>query len=117
MVLVISIIGWLVFSRFVPHYYLPVFPFVVLLYTLVSISIHAFQLKLAKKNMGKFTRSIMAITFLKIILYSAVAIFYIAIDKENAKTFVVVFLSLYVVFLVFEVFSLLRITQNSNKNE
>lgn len=115
-IFVVSIIAWLVFSKIIPQYYLPVFPFIILFYALVSASVHAYLVRLATKNMGKFTRSIMAITFLKLFIYSAVAIFYISIDKENAKIFVVEFMSLYVVFTIFEVFSLLNIASNNKIN-
>ncbi len=115
-VLVITVISWLVFSKFIPQYYLPVFPFLVLFYAVSSVSVYAYQLQLAKKDMGKFTRSIMIITFFKLILYSAVAIIYIAVDTANAKAFVACFMFLYVVFTVFEVISLLRITSHSKKN-
>ena len=116
LLLVIVLISWLIFSKFVPQYYLPIFPFIVLFYLLVSVSIHVYQLRLATKDVGKFTRSIMLITFLKLFLYSAVAIIFIAIDRENAKIFVACFMSLYVVFTIFEVFSLLGITSNQKKN-
>jgi hypothetical protein len=113
--LVIALISWLVFTKFIPQYYLPIFPFIVLFYAVVSASIYAYQLQLASKDTGKFTRSIMVVTFLKLILYSTVAIIYIAIDRENAKIFVACFMSLYVVFTVLEVFSLLRITAKDKK--
>ena len=115
-VLVITILCWLVFSKIVPQYYIPVFPFIVLFYVVTSVLLFAYQLRLAEKDMGKFTRSIMLITFVKLILYSTLAILYIAIDTENAKIFVVCYMSLYAVFTVFEVFSLLIITANGKKN-
>ena len=115
LLLVIALVSWLVFSKLVPQYYLSIFPFIVLFYVLISVSIYAYQLRLASKDVGKFTRSIMVVTFLKLILYSAVAILFIAMDRENAKVFVVCFMSLYIAFTVFEVFSLLKITANSKK--
>ncbi len=115
-VLIITVLSWLVFSKIVPQYYLPVYPFIVLFYVVTSVLLFAYQLRLAEKDLGKFTRSIMLITFVKLILYSALAIVYIAIDTENAKIFVVCFMSLYAVFTVFEVFSLLNITANGKKN-
>jgi hypothetical protein len=115
-VLIIIILSWLFFSEIVPQYYLPVYPFIVLFYVVTSVLLFAYQLRLAEKDLGKFTRSIMLITFVKLILYSALAIVYIAIDTENAKIFVVCFMSLYIVFTVFEVFSLLNITAKGKKN-
>jgi hypothetical protein len=114
--IVIALVGWMAFSIFIPQFYLPVFPFILLFFVVASLSIFAYQLQLAKKDLGKFTRSIMVATFLKLILYSAVAVIYIAVDTANAKVFVAGFMFLYVVFTVFEVISLLRITANS-KNQ
>ncbi len=114
-VFVIALFSWLIFSKFLPQYYLPVFPLIVLFYAVISVSIYSYQLRLASKDTGKFARSVMMVTFLKLILYSAVAILFIVIDKENAKIFVVCFMSLYVVFTVFEVFSLLKINTSNKK--
>lgn len=112
---ILTLFGWLIFSRFIPQYYLPVFPYILLFFTATSVAIHAYQLNLAKKDMAKFTRSNMVVTFLKLFLYSAVAILYIAIDSVNAKVFVVYFVLLYIIYTVFEVLSLLKISVNSGK--
>ena len=68
-------------------------------------------MRMAKSDMGKFTRGNMILTFVKLLLYSAFAIIYFAIDTENAKVFVAVFLSIYLVFAVFEVISLAGLTK------
>jgi hypothetical protein len=112
---ILAIIGWLVFSQFIPQYYLPVFPFILLFFAVISVAIHAYQLQLAKKDMAKFTRSNMVVSFLKLFLYLAVAIIYIAVDTQNAKVFVVYFVLLYIVFTVFEVLSLLKIPVNTGR--
>jgi hypothetical protein len=112
---VLTLIGWLIFSQFIPEYYLPVLPFLLLFFVATSVSIHAYQLKLAKKDIAKFTRSNMLITFFKLVLYSAVAVIYMAADRKNAKVFVICFMVLYLIFTVFEVFSLIRITNSKKK--
>lgn len=112
---VFAVTGWLIFSQFIPQYYLPVFPFLLLFFVATSVSIHAYQLKLAKGDIAKFTRSNMLITFLRLVLYSAVVVVYIAVDTENAKVFVVCFVVLYLIFTIFEVFSLVRITNSKKK--
>lgn len=112
---VLALIGWLIFSQFIPQYYLPVFPFILLFFAVTSVAIHAYQLQLAKKDMAKFTRSNMIVTFLKLFLYSAVAIIYFAVDPQNAKVFVINFVLLYIVYTVFEVLSLLKIPVNTGK--
>jgi len=111
----LALLGWLVFSRIIPQFYLPIFPFLLLFFSGSSILIHAYQLQQAKKNMGKFTRSTMVITFFKLFLYSVVAVVYIAFDTANAKIFVIGLMLLYMVFTIFEVASLLRMTTNNGK--
>jgi hypothetical protein len=112
---VLTLIGWLIFSRFIPQYYLPALPFLLLFFAATSVLIHAYQLKLAKKDFAKFTRSNMLITFFKLVLYSAVAVIYMVADKENARVFVICFMVLYLIFTVFEVFSLIKIPNSKKK--
>ncbi len=112
---VLLIIGWVIFSMVIPQYYLPVLPFILMFFVVSSVAIHAYQLQLSKKDTAKFTRSNMIITFLKLFLYSAVAIIYIAVDTQNAKIFVICFILLYVIFSVFEVLSLMKIPVNNIK--
>ena len=112
---ILLLIGWVIFSMVIPQYYLPVLPFILMFFVVSSVAIHAYQLQLSKKDTGKFTRSNMIITFLKLFLYSAVAIIYIAVDTQNAKIFVICFILLYVIFSVFEVLSLMKIPVNNIK--
>ncbi len=109
---ILVIIGWVIFSMFIPQYYLPVFPFILMFFAFSSVAVHAYQLQLSKKDTARFTRSNMIITFLKLFLYSAVAIVYIAVDTQNAKIFVICFILLYIIFSVFEVLSLMKIPVN-----
>ncbi len=111
---IIAFLGWVVFNFFIPQHFLPVFPFLLLFFAGSSVFIYGYNLKLAKKELGKFTRSTMIVTFLKLMFYSAVAIIYMAVDTENAKTFVAVLLFLYLVYTIVEVLSLVNI---STKNK
>lgn len=110
----IALLGWLVFSLFLSEYYLPVLPFLLLFFFVVTLLIHAYQLHLAKKDIGKFARSNMLITFFKLILYSVVVVVYIAVDSENAIVFVICLMLLYLVFTFVEVAEITR-TQKSKK--
>ena len=113
--LAIALIGWLVFSLAFPEYYLPVLPFLLLFFYLATMGIHAYQLKMAKKDIGKFTRSNMLVTFFKLVLYSIIAVVYIAIDKENAIPFVVCLMLLYLIYTFFEVTEITKITKSTDK--
>ena len=112
---VLALIGWLLFSLILPEYYLPIMPFLLLFFFVVTILVHNFQLKQAKKDMGKFARSNMLVTFFKLILYSVVAVVYIAIDKENAIPFVVCLMLLYLIYTFVEVSELSKISRNAKK--
>ena len=114
--LAIALIGWLVFSMFLPEYYLPVFPYLLGFFYLLTIGIHAYQLNVAKKDIGKFARSNMLTTFIKLMVYSIVAVVYIAADREHAVAFVIVLMVLYLLYTFFEVSSLTQITKSKNNN-
>ena len=113
---VLALSGWFVFSQFIPQYYLPVLPFLLLFFIVVSIAVHAFHLQQAKKDMAKFARNNMLITFFKLIFYLIIVITYFAADAKNAIIFVVCFMLLYLIFTVIEVTSLLKET-SGNKNK
>ena len=111
----IALLGWLTFSLFLPDYYLPVLPVLLLFFYVTTILIHAYQLKLAKKDIGKFARSNMLITFFKLILYSVVTVVYIAIDSENAIVFVICMMLLYLVFTFVEVAEITKTQKPEHK--
>ncbi len=99
----IALLGWLAFSFFLTEYYLPVLPFLLFFFFVITILIHAYQINLAKKDIGKFARSNMLITFFKLILYSIIAVIYIAFDTENAIVFVICLMLLYLIYTFVEV--------------
>ena len=107
---ILAIIGWILFSFFIPEYYLAVLPFTLLFFLIVTILVHAWQLKMAKKGAAKFTRSNMLLTFVKLIIYSAFAIFYIAFDRENALVFVICLMIIYLIYTILEVSELSRVS-------
>ena len=111
----IALIGGLVFLLFIPQYYLPVFPYALVFFLIVAIAVYAYQLKLAKTNMAKFTRSNMLVTFLKLVVYSIFAVVYIANNSENALTFVIALFVLYMVFSFAEVSEITRIAKKKNR--
>jgi len=112
--LAIALLGWLVFSLFLPEYYLPIFPILLAFFFIVTWGIHAYQLKMAKKDIGKFARSNMLITFFKLMTYSILAVIYIALEREHAIQFVVGLMFLYLVYSFFEVKEISKINQKKN---
>jgi phosphatidylglycerophosphate synthase len=111
----LAIVAGLAFTFFVQQYYIPVLPFLLVFFYFITIAIHAYQMRLSKKDMGKFTRSTMLITFFKLVLYSVIAVVYIAFDKENAIPFVVCLMLLYLVFTFIETTESTKLARTSNK--
>ncbi|WP_297089157.1 hypothetical protein [uncultured Draconibacterium sp.] len=111
----IALIGGLVFSLALPQYYIPILPFLLLFFYLTTLGIHSFLLKMSKKGIGTFTRSSMLVTTFKLLLFSVLAVIYIAIDRDNALSFVIYFMLLYIIYSIFEVVEISKITKSKNK--
>ncbi len=107
----IALIAGLLFFFFFREYYIPVLPFILVFFYVVTLLVHAYQLKLAKTDIGKFARINMLITFFKLVIYSIFAVVYIAIDSGNAIPFVICLFVIYSVFSFLEVSELSRISR------
>ena len=115
--LIIVVVAWIIFTYLLPQYYLSIFPATLLFFYLFTLGIHTYQLRLAKKDIGKFTRSNMIMTFLKLVVYSVFTIIYVANNKENAIPFVIGVMLLYIVFTSLEVTDLMQIVKDARKKE
>lgn len=110
-----ALLGWVVFSLFIPEYYLPVLPYTLLFVVAITLGVHAYQLMLVKKDMARFARSNMLVTFFKLMVYSLAAIIYIASDRENAVIFVICLMVLYLIYTFFEVTEMSKIVRKKGK--
>ncbi len=105
------IAGLILFLYFVPGLYLPVLPWMVAFFALVTLVTFGYQLWLTKRNMGQFTRHSMLISLFRLFIYSFFAIIYLASNQENLAVFVVCLVLVYVVFTFLEVAELARISK------
>ena len=112
---VLTVSAWIIFTFVVPGQYLPVLPWMLAFFTLLTIGFHAYQLRLAKKDMTLFVRYSMMVTFLRLLLYSLFAIIYLSLRPENAAVFVVCLVVVYLVFSFIEVADLSRISKRNSK--
>lgn len=108
---ILALLGWLAFSFLIPEYYLPVMPYALLFFMAVALGVHAWQLGLAKKDLAKFSRFSMLVTFFKLVVYSVFGVVYIANNPENAVPFVISLAILYLVFTVIEVAELAKVAR------
>lgn len=111
--IVLVVFGWVIFRFFVPEQYIPVLPWMLAFFALVTIVSHGFQLRMAKKDMAKFARYSMLVSLFRLVLYSLFAIIFLAGNTENTAVFVVGLVVTYLVFTFLEVIDLARITRKN----
>jgi len=112
---ILALIGAVVFYFIIPEYYLPVLPLLLLFFAVVTLLIHAWQLHLAKKDVAKVSSSSMIATMLRLFLYSAVAIGYIATRPGNVVVFVICLMVFYIVFTYIEIVDLTQLLRKRKK--
>lgn len=115
---ILAVAGWAAFSFLFTGKYLPVLPWMLGFFTLVTLLTYYSQFKVAKKDFGRFSRNSMLVSFLRLVLYSVFAFVYLANNTANAAVFVVCLAITYLVFTFIEVTDLARISRklkNQNK--
>jgi len=112
--IIVFVLGTVVYSTFLQQYYLSILPFTVLFFYLVTNLVHTYLLKIAVKSGSRFTSQYMAVSFLKMFFYLAVAIVYALLNREYAKIFLGNFLVLYVIYTAFEVLQISKFVRQKN---
>lgn len=112
--MIVFLVGAIFYSTVLKSFYLSVLPFAVLFFYFTTNLVHAYLLNVTGKSSTRFTSQYMAISFLKMFFYLAVAIGYVILDRENAKPFIAVFLLLYVIYTIFEIIEFLKVVKQKN---
>jgi len=102
------VLGALLYFTVLQPFYIPVLPWTVLFFYLVTNLVHQYLLKVAVTSGSRFTSHYMAVSFLKMFFYLAMAILYVIFDRENVKPFFANFLLLYIIYTIFEVSEFLK---------
>ena len=108
--------AWIVFTFITPGKYLPVLPWMLAFFTLLTIVTYAWQTNRAKNDMARFTRTSMIVSLIRLACYSLFAIIYLAHDSENAPVFVVCLVIIYITFTSMEVADLSIIIKKRQNN-
>ena len=106
--LIILSIGVLLFTTVLKEYYLDIHTYTFVFFIVLTIIVHLIILKASKKKMVKFAPYFMLSNAIKIFIYFLYIGVYLFFNKEDAIPFIITFLSLYLLFTVFEVNSILR---------
>lgn len=113
--IIVLLLGAIVYSTVFTQFYLTVLPVVLVFFYIVTNLVHAYLLKVAGKSGSRFTSQYMATSFIKMFFYLAVAIFYVIINKEDAKIFLVNYLLFYIVYTTFEVIEISKVVRQMNR--
>lgn len=103
----LAILSFVVFSFLLKDQYFDTFPFILLIFPIVSAIIHIQLLKASQKSLSKFNIAFMLSFLLKIFVYIALAATIISLETENKPTFVISMLLMYVIYTVFDVKAIL----------
>ncbi|MDD2381444.1 MAG: hypothetical protein WCY58_09660 [Mariniphaga sp.] len=114
-IFILLLSGWIVFSFFLPDKYSPILPWMLTFFSLFTIGIHGYQLRLAQKDMARFVRISMIISMIRLLVYSLFAIVYLSLAPDNIPVFIVCLVVVYLVFLVLEVADLSRFSKKQQK--
>jgi hypothetical protein len=114
--IIVFMLGAIVYSTFLQQYYLPILPFAVFFFYIVTNLVHAYLLKIAVKSGSRFTSQYMAVSFLKMFFYLIVAIVYALLNREYAKIFLGNFLLLYAAYTTFEVLQFSKFVRKKKYN-
>ena len=109
----VGVIGAALFFTVLKEYYLSVFPYLLVLFTLLTYSNHTILTKTLKDKPQKFTYVFMGVSAAKLFLMLIAIVVYLLIRRETVIPFLVGTFLLYLVFTFFEVKTLLRLVQGN----
>lgn len=109
--IIVLALGGILYATVLRPYYLPVLPVLLIFFTGFTNLIHSYFLKSVQKAGAKFSARYMAVSFIKMFFYLAVAVVYVIFNREHAGIFLVNFMILYIVFTVFEISELRKVVK------
>lgn len=113
--IIIFLLGAIIYSLFFEKFFLKIVPVAVIFFYVVTNLVHAYLLRIADKSGSRFTSQYMAASFIKMFLYLAVAIGYVAFNRDAGKIFLINFLLLYIVYTTFEVIEFSKVVRGISK--
>lgn len=87
---------------FLPNKYFDTFPFVLLIFPLVSIIVYIQLLKSSQKSLARFNVAFMLSFLIKLFVYLGLAATIIKLEGDNKASFVISFMLLYLIYTIFD---------------
>jgi len=90
-------------------------PILILFFLSISLLVHRFLLKKSSENHGKFINAFLLTTTVKLLLFLAVILIYVLLNRDDAIGFILTFFAYYLIYTSFEIFSILKILRRTQK--
>lgn len=98
--------GVILFSTFLSDYFLPIFYLFIFYFFLLTIAGRLFVVQSNPEKPGDFNTRYFIVRWAKVLLHLIFIVVYITNDRENILPFIMVFLACYVLFSVFDIYTL-----------
>ena len=105
--LILSILSFFMYDLF-PAWITVNWPYLMVFFIIANLILYKLSDKAKQKGMTKFSAFFMGATFLKLLLYLAIIVFYFLLNKEDAIPFLITFFAYYVIYTIVEVVSITR---------
>ena len=112
----IALAGFLAFVTFLGKYYLSIFPWLLLFFFIINITVHSLLVSSSGNKKIKFETAFLLSFFIKFFGYIIFMIVYISNHKENSLIFVVCLFFLYIIYTSFEINSIISFLKRSSGN-
>jgi len=109
--LVIVLAGGAFFVFFLPVYYQPAIPFLLLFVVFFTWITFTWLVKSSGKGTGHFIRTTMAITLLRLLVFGSLAVAGLLVFPKNRLTFVITLVVFYLLYTILEITEITRILQ------
>ncbi len=90
-------------------------PYILFMMIAISFMIGKYLINAIEQNFAKFSPRFMGVTFLKMMLSVSIMGIYAFMNKGEAIAFVINFSVIYFIFTTFEIYSLMKISKNQEK--
>jgi hypothetical protein len=105
--LVLAIIAVILYGVLPENALPPLLPYMFVLFFVVTAAVHLILLRITRVDMRKFVSYFMMATLIKLVIYFTAVLAYILIHRAGMLTFVISFFTLYIIYTIFEVTTIL----------
>jgi len=112
--LILTCLGYAFFNFVLPESYFSLFPVLPVFLFIVTVAVHLYLIRASKGDARKFVIKYLGAMGLKILIYLAFIMIFLAVDTANTISFILSFLVMYAAFTVFEVMSILNTLKNKS---